>query len=591
MSIDMYRIAVKHLNIILLLLFVCLSEMVQAQMSGSGTSDDPYLIKTPDDLFDIRNNLNACYKMANDIDLTEWIAEENPTNGWAPIDNFAGTFDGDGHTISGLYVNRPSESYGGLFGNCSSTPVFKNVVFLNPVILSKNYAGALVGSCGGTITNIKVIGGDIESNRAGGITGDGGYINNNVVVHSIIRGGYAGGGITSNIRINTSCYGNVVLESEISGGRVGGVVGSVTASYTISENYVSGILKPSMYGGGIETHSSDSYKPTDVNNRFDGIISGKGSIAGISPYYSGYANNNIVTGIISGTADVYGISPATTSNNICSADSLVTTSSSATIARIGNSGTNYAYNGMVTMKNGEVQTVNDGGVNGTSYSLRMLKRKSTYTALSYDFDNTWDIVEGVTLPYLKIQSTPATIVKCFGGENCILTGTATGNGTIYVFVEGEMTTGKVTDGKWSVSLGNVAVGTTVKVTVETEGKAPSIITTAVAADPSEDTTERCATPTVSYVGGKLHFSCATEGVTYHYNVTNGSAAEQTGNDNELSSVYTVTVYASKEGCYNSETATAEINLAGKKGDVNGDGNVTALDASLILQYVAKMITW
>lgn len=28
-----------------------------------------------------------------------------------------------------------------------------------------------------------------------------------------------------------------------------------------------------------------------------------------------------------------------------------------------------------------------------------------------------------------------------------------------------------------------------------------------------------------------------------------------------------------------------------KGDINGDGNVTALDASLILQYVAKKITW
>jgi len=585
----------------LLIAFACLSVTVQAQMSGSGTSADPYLIKTPDDLFDIRNDLSACYKLANDIDLTEWIAEENPTNGWAPINNFSGTLEGDGHTISGLYVNRPSESYGGLFGGCNSDeyPTFKNVVLQNPVITASIFAGALAGYYSGTFSNIKVIGGSIAAQWAGGIAGYG-YrsvtFRDNVVIHTQLESDWGGtGGITNYIDYG-GCYQNVVLECVISNigssySYRGAIVGYLYSSSAVENNYASGSLN-SGYGGSIVGFVPNNNSPSLTNNRFDGSNNGtKANVYGIANL--GTIQQNIVTGSLSGNGDVYGItsSTGTVTGNICCADSLTTTSSSATIARIGVSGTNYAYNGMVVKKNGEVQTVNDGGVNGTSYSLRMLKRKSTYTALGYDFDNDWDIVEGVTLPYLKHQSTPATIEKCFGGENCILSGTATGDGTVYVFVDGEMTTGEVSGGKWSVPLGTVAVGTTVKVSVETEGKHPSIITTAVAADPSGDTTERCATPTVSYADGKLHFDCATEGVTFHYSVTNGAAAEQTGNDNELSSVYTVTVYATKEGCYDSEVATAEINLAGKKGDINGDNEVTPMDASLILQYLAKKITW
>ena len=91
----------------LLLLFCVLCSVgASAQVSGSGTSDDPYQIRTADDLFDISVNLSAHYKLMNDIDLTEWIAGENPSQGWNPITGFSGSFDGGGHKITGLYINR-----------------------------------------------------------------------------------------------------------------------------------------------------------------------------------------------------------------------------------------------------------------------------------------------------------------------------------------------------------------------------------------------------------------------------------------------------------------------------------------------------
>ena len=108
------------------------------------------------------------------------------------------------------------------------------------------------------------------------------------------------------------------------------------------------------------------------------------------------------------------------------------------------------------------------------------------------------------------------------------------------------------------------------------------------------TDAQCATPTIDYSGGKLVFSCATEGVNYVYSVKIADAKDGSGNNVNVSTVYTVSVYATKAGMANSDTATVNITVGGSggiKGDINGDKVVTAHDASLILQYVAGKISW
>ena len=63
----------------------------KAQFSGgSGTEDDPYLIASEDDLYDISTSLSAHYKLSCDLDLTEWIQDENPKQGWEPIGTSVG---------------------------------------------------------------------------------------------------------------------------------------------------------------------------------------------------------------------------------------------------------------------------------------------------------------------------------------------------------------------------------------------------------------------------------------------------------------------------------------------------------------------
>ena len=104
--------------------------------------------------------------------------------------------------------------------------------------------------------------------------------------------------------------------------------------------------------------------------------------------------------------------------------------------------------------------------------------------------------------------------------------------------------------------------------------------------------QKCATPTISLAGGKLHFECETEGVEYHYEFTAPASGNGTGNDVDISLTYVVSVYASKEGYTDSDVATANINVAGQRGDADGNGIVDIADAVHIVNLViGKVDAW
>lgn len=79
-------------------------------------------IYTIDDLYAIRNNLNGKYILMNNIDMSETASggDWDSGNGWLPIDDFSGTFDGNGYAIKNMHIYgdiEAGESYG-LFGYC-----------------------------------------------------------------------------------------------------------------------------------------------------------------------------------------------------------------------------------------------------------------------------------------------------------------------------------------------------------------------------------------------------------------------------------------------------------------------------------------
>ena len=93
------------------------------------------------------------------------------------------------------------------------------------------------------------------------------------------------------------------------------------------------------------------------------------------------------------------------------------------------------------------------------------------------------------------------------------------------------------------------------------------------------TTQKCEKPTISYQNGKLTFSCATDGATCQYTIADTDIKAGSGNEVQLSVTYTISVYASKLGYENSETATATLCWIDQQpkteGITNGIANIPA----------------
>ena len=158
-------------------LFLCsLLTFAQFSGSGAGTESDPYLILNPIQLNQLRNFLNQSgvyFKLMADIDLTEFLEEENPDQGWQPVGTssapFKGILDGNGKTISGLWINRSNTSYVGLFGYCNGATI-KNLTINDAEINGETYVGVISGydynynevsNCilSGKVNGVKYVGG------------------------------------------------------------------------------------------------------------------------------------------------------------------------------------------------------------------------------------------------------------------------------------------------------------------------------------------------------------------------------------------------------------------------------------------------
>ena len=72
------------------------------------------------------------------------------------------------------------------------------------------------------------------------------------------------------------------------------------------------------------------------------------------------------------------------------------------------------------------------------------------------------------------------------------------------------------------------------------------------------TTQKCEKPTISYENGKLTFSSATDGAVCQYSITDTDIKAGSGNEVQLGVTYNISVYATKSGYDNSETATATL---------------------------------
>ena len=215
---------------------------------GNGSEGSPYIITKAEELAWFRDAVNdgnyeICAKIADNvevIDLKDFCHAADASQNlkelsWEPIGNsdwsYVGTFDGNGKTITNLYINA-TQAYMGLFGRIYKSTI-KNLTFENAnVTNTENNIGILAGYAGNgnTLQNIKISntcqikgGNDFTGGIAGYLDGNA-Y---NCVNYAMVQGTEDVGGLfgfySRDGNSMTACanYGNVTASSYTAGGLVG----------------------------------------------------------------------------------------------------------------------------------------------------------------------------------------------------------------------------------------------------------------------------------------------------------------------------------------------------------------------------------
>ena len=230
-------------------------------------ADGVYQIATANDLREFAQRVkNGELADANAV-LTANIDLNNQP--WYPIgtnsNKYTGNFNGDGHTISGLYIDS-SANYQGLFGYVSGT--VQNLT-VSGSVSGNNYVGGVVGYNGGTVENCYNTGTVTGNNFVGGIVGDnypGASVKNCYNTGSVSGNSNisnVGGVVGYNSASVTNCYNT----GEVSGNNhVGGVVGWNISSGNVTNCYNTGAVSGGEYVGGVVGQNNVSCNVTNCYN-------------------------------------------------------------------------------------------------------------------------------------------------------------------------------------------------------------------------------------------------------------------------------------------------------------------------------------
>ena len=249
----------------------------QTGLKGTGTEADPFLIEDLDDLKWFRDDVNAgnsyagqFVKLTDDIDLNQ--------DDWTPIKKFNGTFDGNGKTISNLWVTGSGAI--GFFAQVAdqtehASGTVKNITFNNATIISSNDVAGLIADArlGARINNVKLTGEiQIQGYRGvGGIVGAGFPVMDgcSVEAEGTITATYWGvGGILGFANDAGAKVSNSTIKSVGAGLTIHGELGGV------------GAVTGTPYGASTNGATVSGVELTSNNNYYMGYIDASGTVNG-----------------------------------------------------------------------------------------------------------------------------------------------------------------------------------------------------------------------------------------------------------------------------------------------------------------------
>ena len=404
---------------------------------GTGTAADPFQICTAQDLQEVSSYAGVTgyyFKVMNDIDLTDYVAEQ----AWAPIGDMMSNFDGNNKVISGLVISNGANN-AGLFNQMHDPGVIRNVIIRNADIIAGNWSGILVGAAGnwersgGLIENCRVYDSFIEGGDCiGTITGVSENTIRNCVVYNVevSATGVAGGisGFAQSRGAGTQSITGCMFHGNITGGnRVGGIAGLFsypegTSAYSLTNNAVYGTVIGVEAVGGLVGYQQGQRNIHIDNNMCCAFVSGYqvGGIGG-SPI-DGVVNNCYAMGNVVGlTGDMpwNGGICATAYNTISNcyfAGALTGEGESQFLGAI--CGRDWQVANPLILFNNYFDADKSAKAFGEnsepeSYGKGMLAEEMmSLSTMVFTDPSKWQCQEGETYPYFANQTAPVVITRC-----------------------------------------------------------------------------------------------------------------------------------------------------------------------------------
>ncbi len=234
---------------------------------GSGTKEDPYLINCGEDLYRLQSYINSdggeklfigsYFEQTMDIDLWDYSYYVNFEYGWRPIGEshtkpFQGHYDGKGHKITGMFINREKQSGVGIFGVLYNA-VVQNLAVEDVQVKGDAAVGAIAGAVRGSgkapsvslIKNCSVSNSTLQGNfGTGGIVGLADVLtrvqidscttasSNKISTTHYAAAGIIGGGVTNSSIAITNCNNYAAIKGGIA--NIGGIAGGADTLFVIS---------------------------------------------------------------------------------------------------------------------------------------------------------------------------------------------------------------------------------------------------------------------------------------------------------------------------------------------------------------------
>ena len=285
-------------------------QQVLGNMTGDGSSSNPYIITDSHELQAMQEDLSGYYVLGNNIEASgtqQW----NGGNGFIPVgtsSQFTGSLDGQGYTIRGLYIDDASSQRIGLFSTINGATI-QNIGLSNTIITGQKNVGSLVGvSDSSTVQDITVSGQVTSTGDNAGLLAGYSYndINNVEADGAIQATNYAGGAIGV---LQGAGVEDVTVSATVNGEQgIGGVIGFGFEVGNIKDVAFDGTVQSSTdWAGGITgVQKTGSIEDAQI----DGTITSGGSAGGATSILyggSGYLKDIVNNADITGQKAVGGI--------------------------------------------------------------------------------------------------------------------------------------------------------------------------------------------------------------------------------------------------------------------------------------------